>query len=250
MEREKVFRNKANSPVPLSRSGRLSCSGVTFRLVRGKILCSGDDVETAITEIEIDRERQAGTQLWPFVGLDRNAYSLLCIDPPWTFRTYSPKGWGKSAQRHYDCMTLGDIRALPVRDLAAKDCLVWLWATAPLLDVQIDVLKGWGARYVSSGAWCKTTAKGGLAFGTGYTLRSSSEPFLLGAFGKPKIVSRSVRSVVMAPVREHSRKPDEAYTAARALVPYGRAADIFSRQTRDGWDGWGNQATAFDEVLL
>ena len=185
---------------------------------------------------------------WPFSPLDRNAYSLLMIDCPWTFATFSPKGWGKSAQKHYGCMTMADIAALPVRDLAADACLVWMWCTAPLLDQQMAILKGWGARYVSSGVWVKTTKNGGLAFGTGYSLRNCHETFLIGAFGRPKIASRSVRSVIMAPVREHSRKPEEAYTAARALIPEGRAADLFARQSRPGWEAWGLEARKFDEA--
>lgn len=202
-------------------------------------------MQTAELEHESQRSTRPG---WPFGALEPGKYSLVMLDPPWSFKTFSPKGWGKSAQGHYGCMTMADIAALPVRSLAADSCLVWLWATSPMLDQQIAILKGWGARYVSSGVWCKTTKSGGLAFGTGYSLRSASEPFLLGAFGKPKIISRSVRSVVMAQVREHSRKPDEAYAAARALIPYGRAADVFSRESRPGWESSGNEAGKFDEV--
>lgn len=184
---------------------------------------------------------------WPFAPLDRNAYSLVMLDCPWTFATYSPKGWGKSAQKHYGCMTMDDIAALPVRDLAAEHCLIWAWCTAPLLDKQIDIVKGWGARYISSGVWVKTTKSGGLAFGTGYSLRNCHEAFVLAAFGRPKVASRSVRSVIMAPVREHSRKPDAAYLAAKALIPEGRAADIFGRESRPGWESWGNEAGKFNE---
>lgn len=185
---------------------------------------------------------------WIFSPLTRGAYSLLMLDAPWSFSTYSPKGWGKSAQRHYGCMTMADIAALPVLDLAADNCLVWLWATAPMLDQQIDVLKGWGARYVSSGVWVKTTETGKIAFGTGYSFRNAHEIVILGAFGRPKIASRSVRSVFMAPVREHSRKPDLAYDLARQLIPDGRAADLFSRQERAGWEAWGNETGKFVEA--
>jgi N6-adenosine-specific RNA methylase IME4 len=69
---------------------------------------------------------------------------------------------------------------------------------------------------------------------------------VLGAFGRPKIISKSVRSVIMAPVREHSRKPDQAFEAARALIPYGRAAEVFSRQSRSGWDVFGDEAAKFN----
>lgn len=185
---------------------------------------------------------------WPFPGLERAAYSLLVIDPPWSFKTFSAKGWGKSAQRHYRCMSLPEIAALPVRDLAANDCLVWLWATAPMLDQQMAILKGWGARYVSSGVWLKTSPTGKPTFGGGYSFRNCHEHILLGAFGRPKIVSRSVRSALVEMRREHSRKPDAAYVAARALVPYGRAADLFAREVRPGWDGWGNEIEKFSEA--
>lgn len=185
---------------------------------------------------------------WPWGALEPRAYSLIVVDPPWTFRTYSPKGWGKSAQNHYGCMTMADIAALPVRDLAAADCMVWCWATAPLLDQQIAILKGWGARYVTNLTWVKTTATGKLAFGTGYVARNAHEIVLLGAFGRPKIGSRSIRSVFMAPVREHSRKPEAAYDLARQMVPTGRYADLFSRAHRPGFEAWGHEVGKFDEV--
>lgn len=185
---------------------------------------------------------------WPFGALERGAYSLLMVDPPWSFKTFSQKGWGKSAQRHYACMTLAEIAALPVKELAAKDCLVWLWATAPMLDQQMDILKGWGARYVSSGVWLKTSKLGKPTFGGGYSFRNCHEHILLGAFGRPKIASRSVRSAMVEMRREHSRKPEAAYDAARALIPHGKAADLFSRESRPGWDSWGNEVGKFSEA--
>lgn len=188
-------------------------------------------------------------EAWPFGDLDPGAYSLVMIDPPWTFSTYSQKGWGKSAQKHYNCMTMADIAALPVAKLAAPDCLVWLWATAPLLDQQLAILKGWGARYVSSGVWVKTTASGKIAFGTGYSFRNAHEMVILGAFGRPKIASRSIRSVLMAPAREHSRKPDLAYQIARQLIPEGRAADLFARERREDWEPWGNEVARFNPQI-
>ena len=186
---------------------------------------------------------------WPFGELERGAYSLVMIDPAWKFKTFSEKGLGKSADRHYRTMRIEDIKALPVRDLAAKDCLVWLWATAPMLNQQMDVLAAWGAKYVSSGVWIKTMEKSGkLSFGGGYSFRNAHEVIILGKYGSPKIASRSVRSVISAPRREHSRKPEEAYEAARKLIPYGRAADVFSRMTRPGWEASGDEVGKFDEV--
>jgi len=194
-------------------------------------------------------------EAWPFGGLVPQAYDLIMIDPPWQFELYSAKGEEKSAQAHYETMSLAAIAALPVADLAGPDCLVWLWATAPMLDKQLDVLKGWGFRFVTSGVWVKTTVNDKIAFGTGYVLRNAHEPFLIGALGEPK-TARCVRSVVMGRTREHSRKPDSAYAAAERLIPEGpagggrkiRRADLFSRERRPGWESWGNQVGKFTSV--
>lgn len=185
---------------------------------------------------------------WPFAGLEPQAYEFIMADPPWRFELRSEKGEGKSAQAHYATMSIADIAALPVADLAAADCVLWLWATAPMLDQQIDILKGWGFRYVTSGPWVKTTVNGKLSFGTGYVLRNAHEMFLIGTIGEPRC-ARDVRSVLMAQTREHSRKPDAAYRMAESLLPYARRrADLFSRQTRRGWDAWGNETGKFDST--
>lgn len=185
---------------------------------------------------------------WPWPDLEANAYDLIMIDAPWHFETRSEKGEEKSPQAYYDTMTLEQIAALPVAGLAAKDCLLWMWATAPLLDVQIDILKGWGFRYVTTGAWVKTTKSGKLSYGLGYFHRNSHELWLIGARGACERVT-NVRSVIMAEAREHSRKPDEAFAAAELMRPSlaaPRRVELFSRQRRRGWDCWGNEVGKFE----
>jgi len=191
----------------------------------------------------------APIRAWPFAPLQPQAYDFIMADPPWRFELYSAKGEGKSAQAHYATMTLDDIAALPVADLARGNCLMWLWATAPMLDQQIAILKRWGFRFVTSGVWVKKTVTGKTDFGTGYVLRSAHEPFLIGAIGEPE-TSRCVRSVVEGMRREHSRKPDEAYEEAGRLMPTARRrADLFSRESRPGWEAWGNETGKFDASL-
>lgn len=175
-------------------------------------------------------------------------FGCIVCDPPWAFAARSPKGYARSAQRHYACTSLDWIEALPVRDLAAPDCLLWLWATNPMLPQALHVLGSWGFRYVTAGHWAKRGRSGKLAFGTGFVLRCAGEPFLIGARGAPKVGSRSVRSVIEAPRREHSRKPDEAYAAAEALTPGVARLDMFSREARPGWTTWGAEAGKFDQV--
>lgn len=186
---------------------------------------------------------------WPFGELKPAHYGLIMTDCPWRFKTYSQKGKEKkSAELHYDTMSLEDIKALPVGDLAdPKGSFLWHWATRPMWEAAWETMQAWGFEYVTQGTWVKTTKDGkGLAFGTGYVLRDCSEPFIIGKIGKPKVVSRSVRSVIRSPRREHSRKPDEAYTAAGLLVGDVPKADLFSRQSRPGWDNWGAESNKFD----
>lgn len=151
----------------------------------------------------------------------------------------------KGAGGQYGTMGMAAICAMPVEALAAPDCLLWLWATNPLLPQCLRVLDAWGFTFKTAGHWAKQTVHGKQAFGTGYILRCAGEPFLIGTRGKPK-TERSVRSVIMGQVREHSRKPDEAFAAAEALMPKARRCELFSRQPRPGWTTWGDEADKFE----
>ena len=185
---------------------------------------------------------------WPWPELAAHSFDFIMADPPWHFELYSEAGEEKSAQAQYATMTLDDIARLPVAGLAKPDCLLWLWATAPMLAQQIAVLEAWGFTFKTSGVWVKTTVNSRIAFGTGYVLRNAHEPFLIGTRGNPA-TARNVRSVVMGRVREHSRKPEESYRAAEALMPGAARVELFSRTDRKGWTVWGNEVGKFGEAL-
>lgn len=174
-------------------------------------------------------------------------YGLIMADPPWTFDAWSEGGNEKNAKAQYDCMGLDAIKAMPVGDLAGRDCVLWLWATNPLLPQAIDLMRAWGFTYKTAGHWSKKTKNGKQAFGTGYVLRCAGEPFLIGTMGEPR-TARNVRSVIEGEVREHSRKPEETYVAAETLVPNVERLDLFSRQERSGWDCFGNETEKFEAV--
>lgn len=183
---------------------------------------------------------------WPFGSLSMFGFGLIMVDPPWSFETWSDAGKEeKSPEAHYDTMSIDEIAALPIGHLAGENCLLWLWGTHPMTPLQLPLIGAWGFKYVTSGVWVKRTVTGKLAFGTGYRLRCASEPFFLATNGNPK-TCRSVRTVIEGPIREHSRKPDEAYAEVERLCPNVRRADIFSRESRIGWDSWGNESTKFD----
>lgn len=173
-------------------------------------------------------------------------YNLIKADPAWHFKTRSSKGDAKSPQAKYRTMSLDQIKAMPVADIAAKDCYLWLWATNPNLPQALEVLAAWGFTYSTAGHWPKITKHGKLAFGTGYVFRCAGEPYLIGRRGKPKNV-KSVRSVIFGQIREHSRKPEEVYREAERWMPNATRMDLFSRQRREGWHCWGDEADLFEE---
>lgn len=184
--------------------------------------------------------------MWPFGNLQPLAYDLIMADSPWDFALYSDKGNAKSASAQYRTMSLGDLKSLPVGHLARGDAVLFMWATWPMLPQAMEVMAVWGFRYTSGGVWHKKTKHGLTSFGTGYRLRSASEPWLLGITGNPT-TSRSHRNVIEGLAREHSRKPDEAYAWCESYMPKARRADLFSRQSRAGWESWGVEAGKFDK---
>ena len=185
------------------------------------------------------------TAFTDFAAIPPLRYGLIMADPPWSFDNWSGAGEAKNAKARYDCMGLGDIKAMPVGHLAGRDCLLWLWATNPMLPQAIETMAAWGFAFRTAGHWSKKTRTGKQAFGTGYILRCAGEPFLIGVIGNPRC-TRSVRSVIEAETRQHSRKPDAAFAAAEALVPGVERLELFSRQARPGWDSFGDEVGKFE----
>lgn len=183
---------------------------------------------------------------WPFGILRPLSYGVILADPPWRFELHSDEGDRKSPQAHYACMETAAIAALPAGHLGAGDAVLALWATWPMLPDALRVMEAWGYQYKTGLAWAKQSKRGNAwAFGTGYILRSASELLLLGTTGAPTVRARDVRNLVVAPVREHSRKPDAVHGLLERLFN-GPYCELFGRQRRAGWDVWGNQADRFE----
>lgn len=184
---------------------------------------------------------------WPFGDLQPHSFDFIMADPPWRFAVRSEKGDGKSAQAHYKTMPLDEINAMPVLDLAAPNCTLWLWCTAPMLPQQMTTVAAWGFTYCTEGVWVKMTKHGKVAFGTGYGLRGAHEPFIIAKRGEPTL-TRSTRSVIHGLAREHSQKPEEAYREAERLMPRANRLELFSRTNRPGWQVWGDEVGKLGEA--
>jgi N6-adenosine-specific RNA methylase IME4 len=135
-------------------------------------------------------------------------------------------------------MDLAAIQALPVPDLAAPDCVLVLWSTQVHPLHALAVLERWGFAFKTMGAWAKQSKSGQhWQFGAGYLLRSAAEFFFVGTRGRPQQLSRASRNLIVAAVREHSRKPDEIYKLIEATWP-GPYVELFARYPHAGWQQW------------
>lgn len=189
------------------------------------------------------------TPAWPFAPLQKLHYHVVLADPPWNYETYSEKGQGKSASQHYSVMSLDVLKELPVYLLAADDAVLVMWTTQSHLPQAFELMAAWGFAYSTAGAWAKQSSTGrSWAFGTGYTFRSAAEFFIVGTMGQPKCAVHDVRNLIVAPVREHSRKPDEMYVALERMFPKVRKCELFSRGSRRGWEHWGLEHGKFGEA--
>ncbi len=189
-------------------------------------------------------------------------YRCILADPPWSFLTYSKTRTTphRGADEHYGTMTGEELTALPVGDVAAKDCALLMWIVDSHAEEAFQLGRDWGFTFKSIAfVWLKrdplddrqVTMLRPIAqpakIGMGYSTRKQAELCLLFTKGKPQRLSKGVRQVIEAPRREHSRKPDETFTRTEALFA-GPYLELFARQQRAGWTVWGNQTDKFGKV--
>lgn len=169
-------------------------------------------------------------------------YKIIYADPPWSYRDKARSG-NRGASFKYPTMTLDNIKNLPVQDIADDDCILFMWITFPQLDNALSVMKSWGFTYKTIGfTWVKLNKKSpSLFMGMGNWTRSNAEVCLIGVKGKPKRVSASVHSVVISPIEQHSKKPDEVRERIVELCGDLPRIELFARIRTDGWDVWGNE---------
>lgn len=173
-------------------------------------------------------------------------YKIIYADPPWRFKVYSQKGLGRSAERYYPTMSIEDIQALPVGELADSDCVLFLWTTLPFLKDCFSVISAWGFEYKTVAfVWIKLNRKAdSLFWGMGHWTRSNAELCILAVKGHPKRISAGVHQVVISHIEEHSKKPNEVRDRIVALMGDLPRVELFARQRTEGWDVWGNEVNS------
>lgn len=185
-----------------------------------------------------------GIDLLGFAG-DRR-FATILADPPWQFTNKT----GKVAPEHrrlsrYSTLSLNEIKALPVAQVAAQRAHLYLWCPNALLPEGLAVLAAWGFTYKSNIVWHKIRKDGGSdGRGVGFYFRNVTELILFGVRGKnARTLAPGRRQVNLLATRkrEHSRKPDEQYEIIEACSR-GPFLELFARGTRRNWAMWGNQA--------
>lgn len=174
-------------------------------------------------------------------------YDLIYADPPWQYRDSANAG-KRGAVHKYNVMTLDQLCELPVPAIAADDCLLAMWWAPPMPREALAVVYAWGfeLKTMKGFTWRKLTKHGKDHFGMGHWTRANTEDCLFATRGKPRRASAAVRQLIHAPIREHSRKPDEARYRLVKLMGNVPRVELFARETAPGWNCWGNETGKFD----
>lgn len=180
-------------------------------------------------------------------------YDVILADPPWQYDLRA-KGSYNQAADHYDTMTVDEMLLLPAWRQLANPGVLFMWATSPCLDQAMELGDKLGLYYRGiEFVWIKTR-KDGTPIGAQGVRPSIVKPtteLVLGfsnrRTGRPlKLASESIVQTVFAPRREHSRKPEEVMDRIEQMYPDMRKLEMFSRETRPGWDAFGNEVGKFD----
>lgn len=165
-------------------------------------------------------------------------YPIIYADPPWRYENPPMGGTNRSIENHYPTMTLEEICAMPVADLATDDAMLYLWATAPKLAECMKVIEAWGFEYRTNLVWDKEV------IGMGYHARNQHEILLVAKRGNipPPEAGKQPSSVHRERRAEHSAKPEFYYEMMEAAYPQLPKIELFCRSPRDGWAVWGNQS--------
>jgi len=173
-------------------------------------------------------------------------YQIILADPPWSYNDKAAAG-KRGASFKYPTMSVDEICALPVRDIAADNCVLFLWVTPPFVFEAAKVIEAWGFTYKTKAfTWVKYTENGKLFFGMGNWTRSNSEDCLLAIRGKPKRQDAGVPQIIRSRVLNHSVKPPETRDRIVRLMGDLPRIELFARQKVDGWTSWGLDAKEDD----
>lgn len=169
--------------------------------------------------------------------LPNGKFYLILADPPWE---YSNVGFYQAAESVYSTMPTQNICVLPIQEICADPCVLFLWVTSPMLPDGLRVMSDWGFEYKASLVWVKNRAPG-----MGWFFRVKHELLLLGTRGSLQPEFKP-ESVLEAPISSHSRKPESVFEIMEKMYPFAEIqkpyCELFARRRHSPrWEAWGNE---------
>lgn len=204
---------------------------------QAEILRAARDANRERLQKRRERHLEEGRTSVPAPSFDAPTFRVVYADPPWSYDQNRLVGWGM-AEDHYPTMSLDDLKAIRVADMALPDSVLFLWATSPMLDDAIDLMRAWGFKYKSSIVWDK-----GRPF-LGSYVHISHELLLIGTRGSCAAdVKHTSGSVFSFERSRHSAKPEEFRALIDSMYTFGNRIELFHRgDPPEGWHTWGNEA--------
>lgn len=169
-------------------------------------------------------------------------YSIIYADPPWSYKNMG--NIQATANSHYSTMNQNDIEKLGevIKNISEDNCMLFMWVTFPKLQEGLNTIKAWGFEYKTIGFnWIKKNKNGTNFFGVGWYTKSNSEVCLIGVKGRPIKASNSVSQIIETIREEHSKKPDIVRDKIVEFCGDVPRIELFARQTKEGWDCWGDE---------
>lgn len=175
-------------------------------------------------------------------------FNVIYADPPWDYQDKSCDG---AVGKVYSTIPVRELSAMPVSDVCARDCVLFLWATYPFLPEALDVISAWGFKYKTIAfQWVKLNPVSLTPFyGLGRWTRGNTEPCLLATRGSPHRVASDVFQLVVTPRSGHSRKPDVVRDQIVHLMGDVPRLEMFARELTTGWSAVGD-AVAGEDVRV
>lgn len=174
-------------------------------------------------------------------------YQIIYADPPWSYKNKNTGGsYSSGASSKYSTMSLKDICNLPIKNISDKNCVLFLWATVPLMPEAFKVINEWGFKYKTTITWRKI-----MSLGMGFWFRGQCEHLLFGIKGKVKAFRLQEPNFIQCKVSKHSQKPNEfreLINRATSKMPLRNKIELFARQKTEGWDVWGNEVDSDIEL--
>jgi len=177
-------------------------------------------------------------------------YSIIYADPPWQYK----ENWGNGSNEHtYSTMSIKQIKALSVQNIAEDLAHLYLWVTNPFLLDGIEICKSWGFDYKTLITWIKTYKNGEPEMGMGYYFRGCTEHIIFGTRGNMKITNKTTKNMFHSVNPRwlgglHSTKPNETKENIVNWSGDLPRIELFARQKTDGWDVWGNEVDSDIEL--